>query len=333
MADVAGLVLGVVALWQTCVEVFETVDSGRKYGMDYELLRVKLEVERIRLHSWGDTVGLGDNNNSTRRPDPRLERDDVANTVMRVLGCIHHLFENSERLQNTYGLQPSSVDAKTLFTTTVGQPILGTVFKKAYEGLKRDVLERQKTTQIARKTMWAIKDKQKFQTMITEIKGFNDNLESLFRGSRARIAKVMREDVESSVNMEELRLLQDATAEDHEDISDCASARLETIGAASTVRTELLTVQENPPEQDEDRDDAEDTENADGEQVVRVGGREMSELEKQMNSIDLYFGKKRQGVLSLSVLGPWDYTAKVTTQSIGEAKKKIAGGLRETKAS
>ncbi|KAL1850608.1 hypothetical protein Plec18167_007897 [Paecilomyces lecythidis] len=150
MADVAGLVLGVVALWKTCVEVFETVDSSRKYGMDYEFLRVKLEVERIRLHSWGDAVGLRENNNNTRRPDPRLERDDVANTVMRVLGCIHYLFEDPERLQNIYGLQPSTADAKTMFTTATGQPILGMVFKKAYEGLKNDVRERQRTAHVAR---------------------------------------------------------------------------------------------------------------------------------------------------------------------------------------
>lgn len=40
--------------------------------------------------------------------------------------------------------------------------------------------------------------------MIVEIKGFNDNLESLFLGSRARIIEVMREDVKSSANIEEL---------------------------------------------------------------------------------------------------------------------------------
>ena len=60
MADVAGLVLGVVASWKTCVQIFDIVDSGKKYGMDYELLRVKLEVERIRLLTWDDMVGLSE---------------------------------------------------------------------------------------------------------------------------------------------------------------------------------------------------------------------------------------------------------------------------------
>ena len=47
--------MGVITAWQTCVQVFEIIDSGKKYGMDYEVLRVKLEVERIRLLVWGDS--------------------------------------------------------------------------------------------------------------------------------------------------------------------------------------------------------------------------------------------------------------------------------------
>jgi Prion-inhibition and propagation len=49
MTEVASLVVGVVAAWKSCVQVFDIVDSGRRYGMDYEILRIKLEVERIRL--------------------------------------------------------------------------------------------------------------------------------------------------------------------------------------------------------------------------------------------------------------------------------------------
>lgn len=47
------LVISVVTAWETCVQVFEIIDSGKKYGVDYEVLRVKLEVERIRFLVWG----------------------------------------------------------------------------------------------------------------------------------------------------------------------------------------------------------------------------------------------------------------------------------------
>ena len=103
MTDVAGLVLGVAALWQTCVQIFDVVESGRRYGIDYELLRVKLEVERIRLFNWGEAIGLSDNVNrsdigtagpsrvfAASRPDVRLRKEDVNSTVTRLLGCIQH---------------------------------------------------------------------------------------------------------------------------------------------------------------------------------------------------------------------------------------------------
>ncbi|KAK7179647.1 TPR domain containing protein [Paraphaeosphaeria sporulosa] len=312
MTEVAGLVLGIVALWKTCVDAFEVVDSSRNHGMEYELLRVKLEVERIRLHSWGNAIGLGEDDDNTFS-DPRLKRRELADTVVQVLGCIHQLFENSNNLQNKYGLRPWAVNTQDMLSSPQGQPILGAVFKKAYEALRKNARERQTTTRMSRKTMWAIRDKQKFHTLIVEIKGFNDNLESLFVGSRARITEVIREDVESSASMEELHLLQEATAEEHNDISDCASARLEALGAASTMRSELLTVQENPLEQDANWQNDEAELDRDDGQTARAAESEMTELEKRVAAVELYCDKKHEGALTLAVLGPYDYSSKVTS--------------------
>ncbi|EGE03427.1 hypothetical protein TEQG_02463 [Trichophyton equinum CBS 127.97] len=54
MVDVAGLVLGVATLWKTSVEIFDVIDCGKKYGFDYEILRAKLEAERLRLLAFRD---------------------------------------------------------------------------------------------------------------------------------------------------------------------------------------------------------------------------------------------------------------------------------------
>ncbi|KAF2278700.1 uncharacterized protein EI97DRAFT_484287 [Westerdykella ornata] len=306
MTEVAGLVLSVVALWKTCVEVFETVEPGRNYAMDYELLRVKLEVERIRLHSWGHAIGLGNGGNeASPQPDPRLQKDDVVNTVMR----------NTGRLQNIYGLQPSTAETQNIFTTVHGQeqPTLGAVFKNAYESLRRSARERQKGARITTKARWAIKDKQKFKELVAEIKGFNDNLESLFPESRDKIAEAMMEDVEKSENIVKLQLLQDVTAEVHGDISDCASARLDFLGAEGTARTDLLTVQEDSPGHDGDKYDLQDKEDSNHGQKADGIDREMTELENKMDAVNLYCEKKFEGALSVQVMGPYDYSSKVTT--------------------
>ena len=336
MTDVAGLVLGVAALWQTCVQIFDVVESGRRYGIDYELLRVKLEVERIRLFNWGEAIGLSDNVNrsdigtagpsrvfAASRPDVRLRKEDVNSTVTRLLGCIQHLFENSEQMQNTYGLRPATPLVETQNTTTIAgssnQFVLGAVFRKSYESLKRNARDRQRNTTIARRTLWAIHDKKKFQAMVVEIRGFNDSLESLFPGSRNKIAEVMRVDLEASENIDELQLLQDATIDDHADISDVASARLEELGAPSTARTELLseridafTLNDREEEDEEDVEDVE-REGEDNNATATAVDPALTEAEKRVNEVEHFFRKKLAGALSLHVTGPHQYSARVTT--------------------
>ena len=336
MTDVAGLVLGVAALWQTCVQIFDVVESGRRYGMDYELLRVKLEVERIRLFNWGEAIGLSDivnrSNISTAgpsrvsaasRPDVQLRKEDVNSTVMRLLGYIQHLFENSEQMQNTYGLRPATPRVEAQNTTTIAvssnQFVLGAVFRKSYESLKRNARDRQRNTTMARRTLWAIHDKKKFQAMVVEIRGFNDSLESLFPGSRNKIAEIMRVDLEASENIDELQLLQDATIDDHADISDVASARLEELGAPSTARTELLSERIDAfalnDWEEEDEEDVEDKEGEgeDNKTTAIAVDPALTEAEKRVNEVEHIFKKKRAGALSLRVHGPDKYSARVTT--------------------
>ena len=105
--DIVGFVIGVVTAWETAVHVFEIIDSGKKYGMDYEVLRVKLEVERIRLMIWGEAVGLSEVERGRPSPDPRLNREQVRSVVLRLLhqenrnflfGILRHLLILSSAL-------------------------------------------------------------------------------------------------------------------------------------------------------------------------------------------------------------------------------------------
>jgi Prion-inhibition and propagation len=339
--DATGLVLSVAALWTTCVQIFDVVESGRRYGMDYEILRVKLEVERIRLFNWGEAVGLsGDVNgrdistagpsrvSTTSRADVRLQRKDVNDTVMTLLGYIQHVFENSERMQSAYGLLPATRGGTQDGSTVAGsssQLVLGAVFRKSYERLKRTARERQRTTTVARRTIWAIHDKKKFQAMVIEIRGFNDSLESLFPGSRSKIAEVMRDDVEASQNINELQLLQNATIDDHADISDAASCRLGELGAPSTARTELLSEQidafslnDRERKQENEQEDEGDAENRerkgeDNSNTVTAVKPPLTDAEKRLNEVEQFIQRKEAGALSLHVVGPHQYSARVTT--------------------
>jgi hypothetical protein len=65
--------------------------------------------------------------------------------LLRLLGCIQHVLEHSERLQDRYGLhlvQSTTLDAQE--SPSQLQLILGPIFKRAYESLRRSAKDRQR---------------------------------------------------------------------------------------------------------------------------------------------------------------------------------------------
>ncbi|KAI5899166.1 uncharacterized protein SCHCODRAFT_02485722 [Schizophyllum commune H4-8] len=240
--EVAGLVIGatsILALWETCVQVFDIVVSGQNYGMDSEIARVKLEVERVRLLMWGQAVGLS----SVRLPEegatspgpchPRLGRPEVSDAVVRILGCIHHLFKDTDALQCRYGLQRTSGRSSVSAVLDISPEnnassatILESVFKKAYASLQRSSRRNNRITTFRKRAYWAILDKTKFSLLVQEIRAFNDSLSALFPDASIETQDSLRRDIEASDEIASLRLLQQASANDYVELSDTASERV-----------------------------------------------------------------------------------------------------------
>ncbi|KAF8626728.1 hypothetical protein AX17_006494 [Amanita inopinata Kibby_2008] len=313
MTDIAGLVISIASSWKTCVEIFDIIDSS-KYEMGYETLRVKLEVERIRLLAWGGAVGLSKVENCRQSPDPRLNRSEVRGVVLRLLGCIYLVFKDTEKFQERYGLRPVTLSipdhAGSAGPSAQPEPMLGSVFKQPYEILRRSARNRQCGTPLGKKTVWAIHDKKKFQAMVSEIKGFNDNLESLFPDMKMYTSKTIAGEVAKSQDIDALQSLQEATAGEHQYISETASVRLEAIEAMFSARSRI---------HDDEQTLIGDTiitpqpgwvnANADAE---NDSSEELDEVSKQMEMLEIYASKKSDGALMLSLLGPYDFSASVT---------------------
>ncbi|UKZ73400.1 hypothetical protein TrVFT333_001046 [Trichoderma virens FT-333] len=322
MTDIAGLVFGVAALWQSCVQAYEIIDSTRHHGMEFELLNVKFEVERVRLLCWGDALGLagvqtwawnpgtspnsGDQSNvNTTRLDVRLRQEDVRSTVLRLLGCIQHVFENTDRLQDYYGLQEAAPLGPTSQsqsqTQSHGQEqeplppqtqrILIGVFKRPYENLRRMAGHRQRSTALNRRVVWAVRDRRKFDMLISELRGFNDSLESLFPDAQMRAAAAMRAEIEGAVEIRGC---------------DCCKRRQQ--------RSTKIS-----PNGWEDADE----EIPRGNQQAEAEGRttpteatqeepELDEMTKRLRELDLYNAKKSFGAVTLSLIGPHGGLAHVS---------------------
>ncbi|KAH7097617.1 prion-inhibition and propagation-domain-containing protein [Auriculariales sp. MPI-PUGE-AT-0066] len=308
-----GLAVGIVALWETCVKLFEAVSAAREYGIDYEILVTKLEVERVRL-LLGDAVGL-----VTRPGAPsqnaRLGRPEVRDAVVRLLGCIQHVFEDSERLQNAYGLRPCSVpemlaaqavaaqemNDSLVVPPSQNQMILGGVFRRAYERLRQKADVRQRDTTMTRKSKW--------------------RLESLFPGVRAMVVRAMQDDVDESVEIRELHTLQEATAGDMDAISERASMRLEALGATVSARTELLSAHRDIlAEEDETGEEKAIGEDQEG---VKASARaRKTGTLKILKEAELYVDFKNMGTLVVRVLGANSVSARCTAWVSWEGQMK-----------
>ncbi|KAG9032379.1 hypothetical protein FS842_004098 [Serendipita sp. 407] len=321
--EIAGLVVGAVSmvtLWNTCVQAFDAVSSGRNYGYDHEVLRVKLEVERIRLLAWGEAVGLANVQRQTADPsktiDTRLNREEMRDTVLRLLGCIQHVFEDTQSLQRKYGLKQESVlksggsQNHLALSSSEDQPILGLVFKRAYSNLQKSAKEYQQSTPLRLKTMWAISDKAKFVHFVTEIRGFNDSLVHLFPDVLFKANNALREDIDNSDEIRSLQLLQQASAEDHEEISETASERLNHLGAtmASLLddqKTETASeapLPLGPVNQAEDQDQEGDgLLPGEGDVNAPVQTYKETKLEKELKTVDAFCDEKGRGALTCSV--------------------------------
>lgn len=336
MAEAAGLVIGVAALWENCVQIYEVVDSARQYGIEYELLTVKFEVERVRLLCWGDAVGLGgilpDTQPAasagaaparpTNDPDVRFSRGDVRDAVYRVLGCIQRVFENINRFQESYSLEvdgSTPAEGEISAALTHKQRVLAGVFKRAYNSFRRVAQDRQQNTTLKRKTLWAVRDGKKFGVFVAELRGFNDSLESLFPDAQTKIAEAMRIDIGSAVEMRDLQLLHEAMAEDHEQLSEQASVRLEALGATVSARTELLqeAIDDNSSQKSEETEAVTRESVVDGVEIrvaALKSAPEVDELTKRLIYMELYMEEKVAGALDANLVGPFPELVRVFGQ-------------------
>ncbi|KFZ17767.1 hypothetical protein V502_04416 [Pseudogymnoascus sp. VKM F-4520 (FW-2644)] len=106
MTEVAGLALGVLALFSTCVEAFNIVVSTKECSQDYEELSALLGLQRLRFEIWGESVGLpsGRFNSQPKIPyNSSLDLPQVRPDIQRALENIRQLLGSVTTIDGRYG--------------------------------------------------------------------------------------------------------------------------------------------------------------------------------------------------------------------------------------
>lgn len=231
--EAAGLAVGVAGLaglFTTCLECFNIVQCGRYFGHDYLILEAKYANQRLRLQTWGRACGLADATGCTNLPWDEQVGLAVESTLQRMAA----LFQDHRTLRSRYGLsmvQPSS-------GTSAASAVLGTIASKLH--IRKSSLIRAQTAAELRSLpfmkrpalptaiRWAVQDKQKFADLVQHLKDFNDDLDALTAEPAVlqRQRDLIREEVGSIVDIEELETIETARMGIRDAVADAASLRL-----------------------------------------------------------------------------------------------------------
>ena len=97
--EVAGFTIGAItlaSLFSTCIECFDYIRSFQSSDEDFDMLLVKLDLEKTRLLIWGNSVGVLQASGEGRA----LQLDDtrIMTTVRRCSQKISVLLTDSNEL-------------------------------------------------------------------------------------------------------------------------------------------------------------------------------------------------------------------------------------------
>jgi hypothetical protein len=213
----AASLMSLATLFSTVVECFEYFDSAKSFAMDYDLLLVRLDIQRARLVIWSDAVKLFRQNSEVWHFESEIRRS---------LLCIYDLLTNSEKLRSRYGLGVSTLSNTNPLCRLVSSNSMN-VFNVAYARFRARAKLLQQETSVVSKAGWAIHDRQKFEILITDLKELIDGLKELVPNTSRDQDAILESDVASIDSRSSLRLVELACEGDDSALSDLASAQIQ----------------------------------------------------------------------------------------------------------
>lgn len=163
-AVASGLTL--VGLFRVCVEALDVVHDSRHQELDCRRLVLRLNIEKCRLYTWGQAMGLTDaaqRENATRP----LQDFMFEELVREAHEMIPLLFGDANKLRDMYGCKEGTTSGRLLLDSGADSvDILATAFKR----FRIKGRMPKQASELYQKAKWSIYDRKKFTTFVTEAK-------------------------------------------------------------------------------------------------------------------------------------------------------------------
>ena len=206
-------VAGLAGVFTACVECFEYIQLGRKFGQDYGKCLLKLDAEKLRMSRWGVAMGLGPQ--SSLKPQVSISEEE-SKLARRLLEQIMDSFRDAERVSERF--RKDSITQKTgtedLVVYDAGSS-LNPSYQRLHLTMRELASQRQNRTSLRNKTTWALYEKKKFDHMIADVTVFISKLVELFPAAQEHQKALCEAEVSAISEIQDLALLNEIACDDN----------------------------------------------------------------------------------------------------------------------
>lgn len=225
-------IAGLAGVFTACVDCFEYIQLGRKFGHDYGKCLLRLDAAKIRMTRWGASVGIGASTqllNQTTIPEKELK---LAKSLLeQILESFGDAERVSERYKKRVTVEKSGLDDLALYDANSD---LDLEYRTLHLTLSQLALERQKKTSLLKKTTWALYEKKKFDAMIDDITGFVGDLVDLFPVALDNQELLCKTEVSAVKESQDLILLKAVACKDDKLLEEAVNKEMENRGHTFT---------------------------------------------------------------------------------------------------
>ncbi len=213
------------------MDCFEYIQLGRNFDKDYQTSQLRLDIARLRLTRWGETVEINQDDRFTQGDPP----DEEARLAKRTLVHIYNLFEMAS-MESSRFKRKATENELALFDPNTNTNQAAVALRSSMRAI---AAKRQDRISLSKKISWALYKKEKLDGLLESIHGFLDDLENLFprREAYRRVAEI---EVEEVGEPPRLQLLADA-AQDDELLVEAVRRKLQTLDIGNSIEKANVT--------------------------------------------------------------------------------------------
>jgi hypothetical protein len=176
MAEAVGVaigVLGLLSLYDTCIELAEQIELARNIGTDYQEAFTKVLSLRARLQTCGASWNKILKDNANRYSELEANFRPELDLTQKSLVEIKRLFENADTFHGLYGQDAPGgrVEEFSLIQTSAA------TFQSTGTAMNQLPVQMHRTRSLRRRIIWAVRDKKVFDKNIKNLAFFIEQLE------------------------------------------------------------------------------------------------------------------------------------------------------------